>query len=197
MRVVLSEAVLTAVITRSSASVYTAEVGAITMVSPTRQSTARCSVMLVSPGCAVAASRGRRFPTMGLLAGASLDSSLREMAAKEEAENRAADGRAARPMTAKRRAALERRKEADLEKRMTPKERVAHIGDSIHHDVAGAAGAAVPVVFIAGGIEHEALGIEPGELPAPEAVRRLCEGHGTQPPTHTAALVRWDAPVSR
>ena len=76
-----------------------------------------------------------------------------------------------------------------------PKERVAHIGDSIHHDVAGAAGAAVPVVFIAGGIEHEALGIEPGELPAPEAVRRLCEWHGTQPPTHTAALVRWDAPV--
>lgn len=76
-----------------------------------------------------------------------------------------------------------------------PKERVAHVGDSVHHDVAGASAAAMPVIFVAGGIEHEALGIRPGELPPREAVRRLCEEHGTQQPTHTVALVAWEAHV--
>lgn len=75
-----------------------------------------------------------------------------------------------------------------------PKQRVAHVGDSLHHDVAGAVGALVPVIFVAGGIEHERLGIEPGQLPSPEAVRRLGEEHGAQP-THTVALVRWEAGV--
>ena len=61
------------------------------------------------------------------------------------------------------------------------------------HDVAGAAAASVPVIFVAGGIEHEELGISPGELPAPEALRRLAEAHGGARPTHTVALARWDA----
>ena len=74
-----------------------------------------------------------------------------------------------------------------------PRERVAHVGDSMHHDVAGAAAASVPVIFVAGGIEHEELGISPGELPAPEALRRLAETHGGARPTHTVALARWDA----
>ena len=74
-----------------------------------------------------------------------------------------------------------------------PRHRVAHVGDSMHHDVAGALGASVAVIFVAGGIEHEALGITPGELPAPEALRRLGEAHGGAHPTHTVALARWDA----
>ena len=74
-----------------------------------------------------------------------------------------------------------------------PKARVAHVGDSMHHDVAGAVAASVPVIFVAGGIEHEELGISPGELPAPEALRRLAETHGGARPTHTVALARWDA----
>ena len=74
-----------------------------------------------------------------------------------------------------------------------PRERVAHVGDSMHHDVAGAVAASVPVIFVAGGIEHEELGISPGELPAPEALRRLAETHGGARPTHTVALARWDA----
>ena len=77
-----------------------------------------------------------------------------------------------------------------------PKARVAHVGDSMHHDVAGAAAAEVAVIFIAGGIEHGRLGIEPGALPTPEAVRKLCDEHGLRDvPTHTAALMRWEAEV--
>ena len=77
-----------------------------------------------------------------------------------------------------------------------PKARVAHVGDSVHHDVAGAAAAEVAVIFIAGGIEHERLGVEPGALPTPEAVRRLCDEYSLRDmPTHTAALVQWEAGV--
>ena len=77
-----------------------------------------------------------------------------------------------------------------------PKARVAHVGDSMHHDVAGAAAAEVAVIFIAGGIEHERLGVEPGALPTPEAVRRLCDEYSLRDmPTHTAALVQWEAGV--
>ena len=73
-----------------------------------------------------------------------------------------------------------------------PKERVAHIGDSMHHDVVGAATAGVPVIFVAGGIEHEKLGMSPGDLPSREALGALCEEFGATP-THTVALARWDA----
>ena len=73
-----------------------------------------------------------------------------------------------------------------------PKERVAHVGDSMHHDVAGAIAAGVPVIFVAGGIEHEKLGITPGELPSPEALRQLCDEFGATP-THTVALAQWGA----
>lgn len=74
-----------------------------------------------------------------------------------------------------------------------PKERVAHIGDSMHHDVVGATGAGVPVIFVAGGIEHEKLGIRPGELPSAEALGALCDEFAATP-TYTVALARWDAP---
>lgn len=73
-----------------------------------------------------------------------------------------------------------------------PKERVAHVGDSMHHDVVGAVAAGVPVIFVAGGIEHEQLGISPGELPSAEALSALCEAFGARP-THTVALARWGA----
>ena len=73
-----------------------------------------------------------------------------------------------------------------------PKERVAHIGDSMHHDVVGATTAGVPVIFVAGGIEHEKLGISPGELPSVDALRALCNEFGATP-THTVALARWEA----
>ena len=71
-----------------------------------------------------------------------------------------------------------------------PKERVAHVGDSMHHDVVGATAAGVPVVFVVGGIEHEKLGIAPGELPSAAALASLCEEFGATP-THTVALARW------
>ncbi|CAK9086978.1 unnamed protein product [Durusdinium trenchii] len=49
------------------------------------------------------------------------------------------------------------------------------------HDVAGARAAALPVVFVAGGIEHQELGIEPGQTPTPDALLRLAERYGIQP----------------
>ena len=73
-----------------------------------------------------------------------------------------------------------------------PKERVLHVGDSMHHDVVGATGAGMPVAFVAGGIEHEKLGISPGELPSEAALRALCDEFDAVP-THTVALARWDA----
>ncbi|CAK9032508.1 eEF1A lysine and N-terminal methyltransferase (Methyltransferase-like protein 13) [Includes: eEF1A lysine methyltransferase [Durusdinium trenchii] len=56
-----------------------------------------------------------------------------------------------------------------------------HVGDSMIHDVAGARAAALPVVFVAGGIEHQELGIEPGQTPTPDALLRLAERYGIQP----------------
>ena len=35
---------------------------------------------------------------------------------------------------------------------------IAHVGDSFFHDVCGAAAAKVPVVFVAGGIDHQDRG---------------------------------------
>ena len=61
-------------------------------------------------------------------------------------------------------------------------------------DVVGAVAAGVPVIFVAGGIEHEKLGINPGELPSAEKLSALCNEFGDTP-THTVALVRWDAKV--
>jgi HAD superfamily hydrolase (TIGR01459 family) len=48
-----------------------------------------------------------------------------------------------------------------------PRERIAVVGDSLHHDVAGAAGVGLRSVFIAGGVHREELGIAVGESPDP------------------------------
>jgi ribonucleotide monophosphatase NagD (HAD superfamily) len=46
-----------------------------------------------------------------------------------------------------------------------PKDRVAHVGDSLHHDIAGANDTGIASVFAAGGIHHEELGAPLGTLP--------------------------------
>eukprot|EP00913_Durusdinium_trenchii_P022138 g20802.t1 len=96
-----------------------------------------------------------------------------------------------------------------------------HVGDSMIHDVAGARAAALPVVFVAGGIEHQEtgdlkrwgtwrfcgsqkgkqdvkkrvayqeLGIEPGQTPTPDALLRLAERYGIQP-DHVVPLAMWN-----
>lgn len=51
--------------------------------------------------------------------------------------------------------------------------RVVAVGDSLEHDVAGAAGAGVPSALIAGGIHAAQLGIAHGETPSQTAVAEL------------------------
>ena len=48
---------------------------------------------------------------------------------------------------------------------VTSTKRIAHVGDSLHHDIAGANGAGLPSVFIIGGVHAEALSIIPGTSP--------------------------------
>jgi len=68
--------------------------------------------------------------------------------------------------------------------------RIAHVGDSMHHDVQGACAASVPVVFVAGGIEHQHLGIVPGHTPSKESLKDLFLKFDVCP-THTVQLAQW------
>jgi len=70
-----------------------------------------------------------------------------------------------------------------------PKDKVAHVGDSLHHDVAGANASGIASVFVTGGIHREELGAELGTLPDRESLEKLFKKHG-QTPTHVIPLVR-------
>eukprot|EP00933_Yihiella_yeosuensis_P080971 TRINITY_DN9449_c0_g1_i2.p1 TRINITY_DN9449_c0_g1~~TRINITY_DN9449_c0_g1_i2.p1 ORF type:complete len:307 (-),score=62.31 TRINITY_DN9449_c0_g1_i2:685-1605(-) len=70
------------------------------------------------------------------------------------------------------------------------RQRIAHVGDSMHHDVTGALNAEIPVVFVAGGIEHKDLGISPGSTPNSDQLEALFLRYGAVP-THTVPLARW------
>jgi len=67
---------------------------------------------------------------------------------------------------------------------------IAHVGDSFFHDVCGATAANVPVVFVAGGIDHQELGIQPGEVPTAKALQGLVERYHVQP-NHVVPLAMW------
>jgi ribonucleotide monophosphatase NagD (HAD superfamily) len=52
--------------------------------------------------------------------------------------------------------------------------RVAHVGDSLHHDVAGAAGAGIASIFVASGIHASDLGIVSyGQVPSRSRLEAL------------------------
>ena len=68
-----------------------------------------------------------------------------------------------------------------------PNNRVAHVGDSLHHDVAGANGAGIDSVFVAGGVHREELGTDLGIVPEEYALKKLFETHG-QTPTHVVPM---------
>lgn len=69
------------------------------------------------------------------------------------------------------------------------KDRVAHVGDSLHHDVAGANGAGIASVFVTGGVHCQELGAPLNELPA-ETVLRACFAKHGQTPTHVVPMFR-------
>ena len=68
--------------------------------------------------------------------------------------------------------------------------RVAHVGDSLHHDIAGANDAGIASVFITGGIHSDCFECGIGEIPKEETLRTLFEEEG-QAPTHVAPLLQF------
>jgi HAD superfamily hydrolase (TIGR01450 family) len=70
-----------------------------------------------------------------------------------------------------------------------PKDRVVHVGDSLHHDIAGANGCGIDSVLVAGGVHREELGTELGQVPDKLALEKLFETH-SQTPTHVVPMLR-------
>lgn len=71
--------------------------------------------------------------------------------------------------------------------------RVAHVGDSLHHDIAGANAAGVPSIFIVGGIHAEELlsaDDDKGTMPSDEKLEELFDREGITP-THVLSLFQY------
>lgn len=71
------------------------------------------------------------------------------------------------------------------EMRGIARDRIVAVGDSVEHDVAGAASVGLPCALVAGGVHAEALGIARGQMPATERLRSLLHGA----PAHPAFVV--------
>jgi ribonucleotide monophosphatase NagD (HAD superfamily) len=72
-----------------------------------------------------------------------------------------------------------------------PRDRVAHVGDSLHHDIQGANDTGIASIFISSGIHAEALGVTSfGQMPSKHALQTLFEREG-QTPTHVIPAVRF------
>mmetsp|Transcript_12445 Transcript_12445/g.35623 ORF Transcript_12445/g.35623 Transcript_12445/m.35623 type:complete len:340 (+) Transcript_12445:101-1120(+) len=69
------------------------------------------------------------------------------------------------------------------------KEDVAHVGDSLHHDIAGANLAGIPSIFITGGIHSDELEAATGDMPDEEILNTLFEREGATP-THVLPMFR-------
>lgn len=70
-----------------------------------------------------------------------------------------------------------------------PKDRVAHVGDSLHHDIAGANSTGIASVFVTGGVHCKELGVDLGLLPDEGKLTSLFEKH-SQTPTHVVPMFR-------
>jgi HAD superfamily hydrolase (TIGR01459 family) len=70
-----------------------------------------------------------------------------------------------------------------------PKNKVVHIGDSLHHDIAGANAAGIDSVLVAGGVHREELGCELNEVPGIEALKELFAQH-EQTPTYVVPMLK-------
>jgi len=68
--------------------------------------------------------------------------------------------------------------------------RILGIGDSLHHDIAGAAAAGIDSLFIAAGIHAPALGIKWGEPPSSARLEAVYTETG-QRPDYVAPVFRW------
>lgn len=80
--------------------------------------------------------------------------------------------------------------EACIRKLQVDKERVAHVGDSLHHDIVGAVAANIPSVLVTSGIHASQLGTSFGEMPETDTLHRLFEEEGSIYPTHVVSAFR-------
>ena len=72
---------------------------------------------------------------------------------------------------------------------MVDRRRVAHVGDSLHHDIAGANSCGISNVFITGGIHAEELEVAFGETPSRPKLDEVLAKSGTLP-THVLSAFR-------
>lgn len=69
-------------------------------------------------------------------------------------------------------------------------DRVAHVGDSLHHDIAGANDAGIASIFVTGGIHSDEFDCAIGQLPSNDALAQLFEKEG-HVPTHVTSLFQF------
>lgn len=70
-------------------------------------------------------------------------------------------------------------------------DQVAHIGDSLHHDIVGANAAGIASIFITSGIHCEDLCAETGSLPHETVLGNFFENEGNIFPTHVLPLLQF------
>ena len=70
-----------------------------------------------------------------------------------------------------------------------PRDKVVHVGDSLHHDVKGANDSGIDSVFVVGGVHLTELGAELNTVPSKDALTELFEKH-SEVPTHVVPMFR-------
>mmetsp|Transcript_26064 Transcript_26064/g.82740 ORF Transcript_26064/g.82740 Transcript_26064/m.82740 type:complete len:302 (+) Transcript_26064:2902-3807(+) len=74
-----------------------------------------------------------------------------------------------------------------------PKERVCHVGDSLHHDIAGANASGVDSLFVTTGIHADELELSEGATAVDDgALERVLAASGGHRPTHVTMRFRWE-----
>jgi len=81
--------------------------------------------------------------------------------------------------------------QACLEKLGMRADQVAHVGDSLHHDIVGANAAGIASIFITSGIHCEDLGAGTGILPDESVLGTFFENEGDIYPTHVLPMLQF------
>lgn len=79
--------------------------------------------------------------------------------------------------------------EACVEQLGLPKEKIVHVGDSLHHDICGANATGISSVFVVGGVHREELDTPLGQIPTESALGDLFATHG-ETPTHVVPMFK-------
>jgi len=80
---------------------------------------------------------------------------------------------------------------ASLKKLQMTSAQVAHVGDSLHHDIVGANAAGIASIFVTSGIHCDDLGARHREVPCENVLKDFFEEEGEIFPTHVVPLFRF------